>query len=72
MTSYKDRLQPAIDLITGHLDKYQSDAVAQDISKKVDNSISKSQREFLLRQQLKGIKCVGLPLSACKSLVYTH
>ncbi|GAB2296616.1 hypothetical protein Dimus_030726 [Dionaea muscipula] len=49
----KVRLTKAIELVDRHL---QSIRVAEKITQKVEGQLSKSQREFLLRQQMRAIK----------------
>ncbi|EFJ24358.1 hypothetical protein SELMODRAFT_150045 [Selaginella moellendorffii] len=49
----KQRLVKATEIITRHL---QTIKVAEKISQKVEGNLSKSQKEFLLRQQMKAIK----------------
>ncbi|XP_031127206.1 lon protease homolog 2, peroxisomal-like isoform X2 [Ipomoea triloba] len=49
----KGRLSKAIELVDRHL---QSIRVAEKITQKVEGNLSKSQKEFLLRQQMKAIK----------------
>ncbi|MCO5591607.1 hypothetical protein L7F22_045596 [Adiantum nelumboides] len=49
----KTRLTKAIELVTRHL---QTIRVAEKISQKVEGQLSKSQKEFLLRQQMRAIK----------------
>lgn len=49
----KQRLSKAIELVTRHL---QTIRVAEKISQKVEGQLSKSQKEFLLRQQMRAIK----------------
>ncbi|CAK8539546.1 unnamed protein product [Lathyrus sativus] len=49
----KERLSKATELVDRHL---QSIRVAEKITQKVEGQLSKSQKEFLLRQQMKAIK----------------
>ncbi|KAL6008546.1 ATP-dependent serine protease [Asimina triloba] len=49
----KERLSKATDLVNRHL---QSIRVAEKITQKVEGQLSKSQKEFLLRQQMRAIK----------------
>lgn len=50
------RLHVAVDVVRRQLERARGHRVAAAISHKVSETISKSQREFLLRQQLKAIR----------------